>query len=263
MYDLGDVVVLAVTVRDADGDPADTDAVTCTITAPDGVSALVPVTHGDTGQYSASFTPTLPGWHVARWLATGVNPAAHADVFTVADPAATPMVSLDDAKAHLNITSTASDDELRRMLAAAQDVGETHTGRVFARRTVVETRDSPAAAGGLLLTRVPVQSVTTVTVDGTTLAAADYRVDPAGGVVHHRSGSWPGEQVTVTYVAGPASPHGADVQGVLEMLRHLWTTQRGSIPAYPRGQEWDPASGYSLPRRVAELWDLRPVAGFA
>ena len=55
-------------------------------------------------------------------------------------------------------------------------------------------------------------------------------------------------------------------QGVMEILRHLWTTQRGSFNVMGRVQSGDElysAPTYSLPRRAMELLDPTSFPGLA
>ena len=267
-YDLGDVAQLSVTIRDSTGAAANATAVALTVTTPAGVASTPTVNNTATGVYQASYTPAAAGRYTVRWVATGTNASAYTDVFTVADPADLPVVSLSDTRAHLNITATTGDEELRRLLTVACDVGEAYTGRVFGRRSVVE-----AHAGGaryVVLRRIPVLSTTTVVEDGTSVAAAGYSLDTQSGCLLRLSSGYPSvwaggvDAVVVTYTAGYAAQPESDIQGVLEMVRHLWETQRGSMPMMPRGDEgWTPGLGYSIPKRVAELWDGSRVPGFA
>jgi hypothetical protein len=72
--------------------------------------------------------------------------------------------------------------------------------------------------------------------------------------------------VSVTYVAGYVNPPMAAKQGVLEIIRHLWQTQRGAMNVMGRnqtGDEFYPASTYSLPRRAMELLDPVSLPGLA
>lgn len=263
-YDLGDVASLAVAITDSAGAAANAGAVALTVTLPDGTTVTPTVTNAATGSYTASYTPTLPGRHGVRWVATGANASAFTDSFTVMDPVDIPVVSLAEAKRHLNITSTTSDEELRAFIAAAQDAGERYTGRVFGRRSIVETHDGGSAA--IVLAGIPVVSVTTVVEDGTTLTAADYVAHLTAAVLYRAAGTtWDNsdpQTVVVTYVAGYAQQPPTDRQGVLEMVRHMWETQRGSMATFPRGDDYTPGAGYSIPNRVAELWNLNRMPGF-
>ncbi len=259
MIDVGDVYSTSATVYDAAGDPADAGAIFCTVTAPDGTTTSLHVLHESPGLYRAGVAVDAPGTWQVNWQATGVNESAHDETFNVRDPAAWPVISLADVRAHLNITDTSSDDELRRIVDVASATGESWTGRVFGRRTCV---DVVSGAGPYLaLKSCPVISVSAVVENGTTVPATGWALtSPEGGVLSRVSGwsalEWArgAGNVTVTYVAGYQVQPSTDVQGALEMARHLWQTQRGSIRARATN---DPGlyATFSVPLRVQELWN--------
>lgn len=193
--DLGDVVALAVTIRDSSGDPADAGSVACTVTLPDATAVSVPVAKVDTGVYTISYTPTAEGLHGVRWVATGANASSYRDSFTVLS-GSIPLVSLAEAKARLNITGTDHDEELRRIVAAAAGRAAREANR-----------------------------------DLTALEGADLAVAQ---------------------------------QATLELVSHLWETQRTPIGRNAAMQGPTPGMGYALPNRVAEM--LAPLVvldGFA
>lgn len=256
-YDLGDVVALAVEIRDAAGDLANATAVALTVTLPDGTTAAPVTANPSTGRYTASYTPAVAGRFTVRWVATGTNASAYTDTFTVIDPAELGLVGLDDIKRHLNITATSSDEELRQTLLAATSAAEDYLRRPLRRQSLTQSFYTPTGNGrGLVLSRTDISAISSVTEDGETLTASDYDADLNAGVVWRadcRSWRYP---TTVEYVTkGIDSP--ALRQAVLELARHLWETQRGTMPMMPRGIDgvdmFNPATGYSLPRRVTEL----------
>lgn len=261
-YDLGDQVALAVEILDADGDLANAGAVALTLTLPDGTTTTPLVSNPSTGKYEATYTPTLPGRHGVNWVATGANASAYNDVFNVADPTMARVVSLAEAKDYLNITTTSSDEELRRLIEVISRVGEQYTGRVFGRRTVTDRLSGGFAQ--LALHSVPVIEVTQVKENGAVVPASGWVLSSGtGGVLTRLNGTlfraWhPGAyNIEVTYTAGYSNQPAPDRHGCLEFLRHLWTTQRGSIAMMPRDvDEWNPSQAFSIPRRVQELWDL-------
>ena len=106
-YDLGDVVTLTATVRDANGALADAGAITCTITLPDGTTTSPTPTHPSTGSYTATYTPAVAGRFAVKWLATGANAGAFADDFTVV--AGVPLLTRSHLEAHLQRTIAAAD----------------------------------------------------------------------------------------------------------------------------------------------------------
>ena len=279
VYDLGDVVALGITITDANGTPANATAVTVTITLPDGTSVTPSVTNSGTGLYDASYSPTLQGRHLVRWVATGTNASAYTDEFTVRDLTTLPVVSYDSVLAHLNIpTASANEEEVRRFIDAAQDLAENYVGAVLGRRTFVEYYDGQT---DILRLRNPrAISISEVIEVGTTLDSTQYQLDPTGQRLYRLTaasltastsvayGYWASgvNAVKVTYTAGYAITPPAIQQGVLEIIRHLWTTQRGAVNVMTRtgsGDDFYPASTYSLPRRAMELLDPASLPGIA
>ena len=174
------------------------------------------------------------------------------------------IVTTADIKTHLQITVSSYDTELGNFCLAASDACEAYTGRVW-RSTTVTAELHDGGQPFLRLRTVPVASVTTVVEYGTTLTAADYVLDGRLGWLYRGGPTTPlcwldGRQsIAVTYVAAPPGPVPYTItHGVLEMVRHLWETQRGGtgLPRTGPDGEWDPSHAYSIPRRVAELWDL-------
>ncbi|MFD0902336.1 head-tail connector protein [Actinomadura sediminis] len=274
MYDLGAVVPLTLTVRDSTGNLADAGSVSVTVTLPDGATVVEgPVTSTTTGVYEYGYATTAAGRHVVRWVATGVNATASTDMFDVlaADPGQ--IVSLSDAKKHLNIpaTSTTDDAELRDFVLAATAVVERYVGAV-ARREHVETFDG--GRPDLVLSHAPVLSVSAVVEDGETVAASGYALDAPSGVLRRvlaGAGScWRGGVggVEVTYLAGRTSVPANVSRAALIIVKHMWDTQRGSGGSRPLLGESEAVAlnpggtGYAIPYRALELLG-EPVAGVA
>lgn len=270
-YDLGDVATLSVNVKDSTGAAANAGAMVCTVTAPDGTTSTPSITNTPVGTYTVSYTTTLVGRHSFCWVATGANAGAYTDVFDVDDPAELPIVSLADLKAHLNITTTTDDEELRDTLAAATEAAENYCNRPLRRKTVTETHNG--SCGPILLWRAPVVSVTSVVESGTTLTASDYFVNASAGLLYRGTTSatfewYEGMQnVVVTYVAGYADPPRVAQQAVKELARHLWESQRGSVALPSIGGIDDgytsAGTSYTIPYRVRELLDPLRMPGIA
>lgn len=278
-YDLGDVVPLGITITDATGANANASAVTCTITLPDGTTTTGSVTNPSTGLYNCDFQPSQVGRHSVRWVATGTNASAFADDFTVRDYANIGVVSLNEVKTHLNIstTDTTLDDELRSFMDAATDLIENYLGIIIGKRTF--TNELYDGNSEFIRIRNPkVISVTSVYENGQLLNSGQYVMDDTGqrlyrigsGTLYATNsyGYWSGgmNNVSVTYVAGFVNPPSAVRQGTLETIRHLWQTQRGAMNVMGRtqtGDEMYPASTYSLPRRAMELLDPASLPGLA
>lgn len=149
-----------------------------------------------------------------------------------------------------------NDPDLAALIDVAEQAGEKVTGRVFGERECVDVFVHPGSK--VLLTKLPVLIDETITC---TIDSEDVGYDTCttSGVLR---GSWPSGVLTVTYTAGYAIQPATDVQGVLEMVRHLWETQRGTL-ARINDDGYAPGSTFSIPRRVAELWGLNVSAGFA
>jgi hypothetical protein len=279
-YDLGDVAALGITITNSAGTAQNATAVTCTITLPNGTSVTPSVTNSGAGLYDVAYTPTLSGRHVVRWVATGTNASAFTDEFSVRDLTTLPVVSYDMALSHLNIPAASADeDEIRRFIDAAQDLAENYVGAVLGRRTIVETYDGQT---DVLRLRSPrAISITTVVESGVTLDSSQYKLDDTGQRLYRLTtstisasssfgayGYWASgvNAVTVTYIAGYTVTPPAVQQGVLEILRHLWSTQRGAVNVMNRntpGDDFYSTPTYSLPRRAMELLDPASLPGLA
>lgn len=279
VYDLGDVVSLGVTILDSAGTPADATAVVATVYAPDGTSSTPTVVHSGTGLYDINYTPTQYGRYAVKWVATGTNASAYADDFTVRDFAQMGIVSLDEVKAHLNIspTNTDLDEEIRRFMDAASDLAENYVGCVLGRQTF--TNELYSGNTDIIRLRNPrAISITSVYENGLLLEPTAYALDPTGqrltrittGALSGPNyfGIWaPGAQnISISYVAGFTNPPPSAKQGVLEIIRHLWQTQRGAVNVLTRNQSGDdfyPTATYSLPRRAMELLDPVSLPGLS
>lgn len=255
-YDLGDVAALAVTVTNTSGVAADATTVSCVVTLPDLTTASSSVTRTGTGSYQTSYTPSQVGRHQIRWVATGDNASAFTDVFTVRDNTRLPIVGLSELKTHLNITATTDDEELRDLLDAATAAAENYCNRALTRRVVTDTLDGGDSAVELS-TNVAL-SVTSVTENGATVSASGYRLDNGCILVRLVNSAvsqwWTGaSNIVVTYVVGvTGSDEYAARRGVLEIARHMWKTQRGSMNIGSNDQ-WNPGEGFSIPNRAEQL----------
>nr|PZN00569.1 MAG: hypothetical protein DIU77_03405 [Thermocrispum agreste] len=269
MIDVGDVYRVAVDVRDADGTLANPATAELTITLPDGttVNPPVPLPPAETGRLVVDYPTSQAGRHVYRLVTTGPV-TAHADVFDVADADTGGLVSLADAKQHLNIPAarTADDEELRGFIAAATAVVERHVGAVV-RREHVETFDGGRSA--LILSHAPVLSVTQVVEAGAAVDPSGYVLDAAAGVLVRTAGCWAAgpHAVQVTYVAGRTAVPAAYSRAALIIIGHMWETQRNTSAGRPPLGDTDlaatvPGSTYSVPRRALELLG-DPVPGVA
>jgi hypothetical protein len=159
------------------------------------------------------------------------------------------FASLSAVKAHLNMTSTANDDELGLMLEAANDVVRSLVGS-FGVDDVTET---VAVHGGTaILSHRPV--VGDVQLDG---AVTGYLVNRAAGLLHDLPPSL--RSMTVAYTAGREGVPAAVTLATAIITGHLWETQRGTSPSALALQRPDMdvpfagGIGYAIPNRAKEL----------
>lgn len=255
MIDLGDQVTLTYPSK-----PASPATVTVTISLPDGTTTSP--TAALSGTYT--YTPTQAGRHTVLWVATG--PAdAYSDTFDVASPTSATIISLDDAKTHLKITSTANDEDLRLYLSAVTTVIEDVVGRV----TPITFTEIVEAADMIVLRRAPVASVTSVAafdpIYGYPLPT--YQLDGPNGTLHHvPNPMWGyndyylyatqlyGRRLTVTYTAGRSVIPAAMQIAARMILNDLWAARRGAMAMPARGgDEEQIVTGYAMNDRVLEL----------
>jgi len=261
VIDLGAVYQVAVDVADASGAPADPAVATLSIILPDGstVSPAVPAPT-TTGQVRVDYVTSQAGRHVWRLVTSGPT-TAYADVFDVQPAAPDSIVSLAEARAHLNMQpgETSDDDELRGYIAAATRAVERQLGRTVVRRTVTDRFHLSGADRQVLLRTVPVLSLTSVVSadTSTTWNVSDLEPDVESGLVTVVSGPALTGVVDITYQAGMAIiPDDFRLAGKI-IIGHLWETQRGAMGVQLGGENepWMPGRGFAIPRRALELLD--------
>jgi uncharacterized phiE125 gp8 family phage protein len=262
--DVGDLYRTSMTLTSPSGGLVNAGTMSLTITLPDATTfPVTPVTPVTTGQYQYDYQTTQPGRHIARWVGTGANPGAYAEAFDVLDSTPRYMISLADAKSQLNITDTASDDELRVYLGAATDVVERVRGEAMVRRTFTEEHEVTYAGGRMALSWTPVVSLTSVVmIDGwVTWDVSRLHLNQTTGVVSttFQSGLFQlFGRIAVTYVAGYAVIPDSFQLAASMIVNHLWQTQRGNRGA-PRvgGGISDttmvPGFAFAVPNRALEL----------
>ena len=167
------------------------------------------------------------------------------------------IVTLAEARQHLNITSSTQDVELQAFIDRASDMVEHASGNYYRTSTQVETFDGGTSA--VVLSRLPVASLTSIVADGVALSSSSYSLNMSTGLLRYKYGTFPGDydDLVVTYVTG-STVDALAKQATLEVLRHLWQTQRGAMGsrAQMAGDGYDPSASYSLPRRAQELLSL-------
>lgn len=160
-------------------------------------------------------------------------------------------VTLDDVKAHMNVSHASDDGLIDSYIRAATTLLEARTNRCFVtqtRKCVMNNFDDSRYVHGrkIYLPRSPVKSVSSVTYvnssAGTTstLPSSDYVVstgDKPGWIAESYNATWPSVQVqpnnvTVTYVAGHSTvtsgvPYNVKV-AVQQLVAH-WYRNREHI----------------------------------
>ncbi|WP_031039899.1 hypothetical protein [Streptomyces sp. NRRL F-5650] len=258
-FDLGATVRLTGECRDPDGTLASAATAVVTVTLPDGMTVTPAVTEDpDTaGKYRADYVTTTPGRHSARWVWTEPA-AAYTDVFDVQEEAPPTILSLHDARDHLNLVSTKDDGELRFWNSATTRAVEYFTGPVVARSFTEEHAARDARA--VVLHRTPVLTVTaveSVLTGGVTYAVDSLHVDRDTGEVIRLDGGRLTGRLRFTYRAGRTVIPENILAGARIILEHLWLTQRGNRGGLAGGgqdlSDPIPGLGYAVPNRALQL----------
>ncbi|NUL09070.1 hypothetical protein [Streptomyces lunaelactis] len=259
-FDLGAVVPLGTTVRDSAGALANAGAMAVSIGLPDGTTTTVsPVTPTSTGVYAYDYATVQAGRHTVRWVATGLNAGAYTDSFDVRESAPPGILSLADAKKHLNKTTTTDDDEIRSWVESITAGIEGLCGPVIV-RTVTERHDGRRVPV-ICLRQTPVltvASVVAVLAGGTSYTVADLDVDTGTGVVQRKDGGTLTGPLRVTYSVGRRIVPAAITSAARIILQHLWRTQQGTSRPVRGASDYDvseqvPGFGYAIPNRALQL----------
>jgi len=154
------------------------------------------------------------------------------------------LTTRDNVKLELGITTTDEDDRLDQWIAQASAVAARYCNRTLAQETITETFRRTSlhlgrfgyhgfwdghrhGADGLTLTRYPIISIASVTVDDVVLDASEYEFDETAIYRLDASGyprNWGfGKSIVVVYDAGyavPIVPQYADLErAVIAMIR--------------------------------------------
>lgn len=159
-------------------------------------------------------------------------------------------VQLTLAKQFLNITTTDADIELQEMLDRAESILSERVGPLLPETVTDEVHTGP---GPLVLRRYPVVSVSSATSGGVTVTDLDLDVDTG---LLYGAFSPVRRSVKVTYMIGYANLPLDLEAAVLELVGHLWSSQRGTSPTALQQADLDvPQVGgsYLLPYRVQSL----------
>lgn len=170
------------------------------------------------------------------------------------------LVTLDEAKRQLDLTTASEDVELQVYIAALPEVIEGIVGVVEPR----EITDTISGGGpSLMVLHPPLLSVTSLT--GPAGAPVTYPPStltvngPAGVISRTEGGCFPAGTYTVTYQAGRTAVPPTVKLAALILLQHLWRTQYGATRVPSGGSDdWSvtepiPGFGYAVPNRVLQL----------
>lgn len=192
------------------------------------------------------------------------------------------IITLADAKAQLNMTSTANDAELAGYISSASQMWTRRVGPVAGSPVFTEHYDGGASR--IALRNVPVVSVTSVTeswgaatlytlteqpLESTTsFSSFGFTVDLERGTIVRRAqgietrfaaGT---QSVRVVYVGGYTTVPDDIIMAIKLLVQHMWDTQRGGsrVPGMTE-DGFDPRAGFLWPNRVQEIADAYYVPG--
>lgn len=168
------------------------------------------------------------------------------------------VLTLALAKTHLNITVSTYDTELQTVIDAAEAAIAKVVGPLS---STSYTRRVRGGSCELVLPVSPVISLTSVTpVNGTALTLGDLYLESETGIVRWSlsdrafSYAW----YTVVFAAGRSSLPDDLLMAVKELVRHIWTTQRGGTTRPGSRPSADlsntlPGAAHTFPIRVTQL----------
>lgn len=266
-YDIADSVPIAWDVKDATGTLVNASNVALTITLPDGTTTTPTVPAPSVaGQYRVTYVPAVEGRYTWRAVTTVPN-TAYQDVFDVREAVSPSLLSLADAKAQLNITSTKYDEQLRGFLEATTSIVESYVGPVVRRQY---TRRVRGYRPQIPLPHTQVLSVDNIVVVLTGTGPVDLSqviVDTPSGIISLRSSfTILYGDMDVTYTVGRTSVKASWILAAQIIVQHLWESRLGNLPSIQGDDLVDPrlGTGYLVPFRAITL--LQPdqvAAGFA
>jgi hypothetical protein len=257
VIDLGDVYRIRVPVRDPGGTLVSPASATLTITLPDGTTTTpaVSLPPADEGIVIVDYPTAQAGRH--QFVLSTLNPqTAFRDVFDVRQAELHNIVSLAEAKTHLNITNDGTDSELRGFIEAVTGICQFYCGTLF---PTEYTETHQACGDTLVLRHYPVLEVSAIETIGTgsTVDVAGVDIGEAG-VLGLGVNAW--GKLRVTYRAGYSILPAGITRGALIIIQHMWDTQRprDRRVAVPMGEDYSNVqdmSGrfYTVPRRAVEL----------
>jgi hypothetical protein len=168
-------------------------------------------------------------------------------------------VSLTEAKAHLNIAANLQDEELQSFLDRAEAAIGQRVGPVGS--VSIEDERVRGYCAVLRLAKAPIISLTSVVPVGSGGAVDVTQLTPLSGgrVVFLQGGIFTARFYDVTYTAGRAVVPDDLKLAVLELVRHLFDTQRSGGAARIGSAANEtvantiPGAAYMFPFRVEQL----------
>lgn len=252
-YFVGALVELSTDVTDLDGAAANATVV-LTVTDPAGATTTPTVTHGGTGEYSATFTVTAAGEWLWAWAASGAVVAQDAGQLTVLTPRVL-VAGMEEFKQQLNRLDEDTDDDnaLYDYLVSATEAVEELTSSAIGVQTFTEYHH---AAGGIIApNRHPIVSVTSITPDSPGAGAIDsslYTVDSDGGAIYLDTPTR--ARLRLIYRAGQAPIPARYRRAGLIIAQHLWMVENGGAGApHPSDTTLVAGAGFAIPNRAVEL----------
>jgi hypothetical protein len=268
-FDVGDSVPIAWDVKDANGTLVTASTVLLTVTLPDGTTATPTVpAPSPAGQYRVTYVPTLEGRYEWRAVTTVPN-TSYGDVFVARGNVSPALLSLADAKSHLNIspTNTATDDELREYLEAATEIVESYVGPVVARSHTARVCGYRSQIPLPHTQVTAVTSITDVRTGTTPIVLSDLSINAAAGIISYKNGqTFPYGDLDITYTVGRTVVKANWTLAAKIIVKHNWDTQLGNLPSIQGDSPGYVVSGagYLVPFRAQSLLQPDQVpAGFA
>lgn len=174
------------------------------------------------------------------------------------------LLTLDEAKDQLDITTSSHDTELQAYVEGVTAAIEAHVGPVE-NRSVTETHDVPACGARVLVLRqtpaVSLASAVPVLTGGIAYDVAGLDLDGPTGTVRRLDGGRLYGPLRITYTAGRGVVPATITLAARIMVQHLWRTQYGasrglsSIGGADDFSVNEPVAGwgYAIPNRVLQL----------
>ena len=154
---------------------------------------------------------------------------------------ASALTTLATVKEELGITGTASDNALIRLINAATDQIEQFCNRTFHRETTIAEKTSGYADHFLALLKPRINSIASITFDGSAISSADYEIhDAEAGIVRSKTGPWTWTASVVQEIE--QTPFTGSEQKLFTVTYDGgWYTrkQNDDVPANTRTLPWD------------------------